>query len=330
MANGVLASYQSATTKYTNAYVEPATNPNGLVRADFPMYTTPSATLTSGSLRIMNTTGATATVDVAIQDYTEQIQFAAPGSQSPTVTTFSEFSFAPGDKVTSSYVIISSHNGTNFVPGEVLTISGGPSGTQTAKCVAWDLQNLKVWYELPEGSWPTTVQTMTITGAGGGSGTITDSYVGTYGRVIFYDRLTGQLLIQNDTVFNNVKSQYYTEPANQMVSGIGGAGQLSISSRGYEWLPSLSTVKLYNSSNQSGADVTAEWKQINGNQPEVIVSGVTYSNDQNKILKSYPIPNNSEVSLTGLVLEQWQNLYVSASAGVAFNFIGFEESVTIS
>ena len=90
MANGVLASYQSATTKYTNAYVDPASNPNGLVRADFPMYTTPSATLTSGSLRMMNTTGATATVDVAIQDYTEQIQFAAPGSQSPTVSNFSE------------------------------------------------------------------------------------------------------------------------------------------------------------------------------------------------------------------------------------------------
>ena len=70
MANGVLASYQSATTKYSHAYVDPATNPNGLVRADFPMYTTPSATLTSGSLRMMNTTGATATVDVAIQDYT--------------------------------------------------------------------------------------------------------------------------------------------------------------------------------------------------------------------------------------------------------------------
>jgi hypothetical protein len=279
---------------------------------------------------MMNNTGATATVDVAIQDYTEQIQFAAPGSQSPTVTTFSEFSFAPNQKVTSSYVIISSHNGTNFVPGETITITGGPAGTQTATVLAWDLNNLKIWYELPVGSWPTTVQTMTVTGANGGSGTITDSYVGTYGRVIFYDRLTGQLLIQNDTVFNNVKSQYYTEPANQMVSGIGGAGQLSISSRGYEWLPSLSTVKLYNSSNQSGADVTAEWKQINGNQPEVIVSGVTYSNDQNKILKSYPIPNNSEVSLTGLVLEQWQNLYVSASAGVAFNFIGFEESVTIS
>ena len=57
MANGVLASYQSATTKYTNAYVDPASNPNGLVRADFPMYTVPSATLTSGSLRMMNNTG---------------------------------------------------------------------------------------------------------------------------------------------------------------------------------------------------------------------------------------------------------------------------------
>ena len=330
MANGVLASYQSATTKYTNAYVDPASNPNGLVRADFPMYTTPSATLTSGSLRIMNTTGATATVDVAIQDYTEQIELAAPGSQSPTVTTFSEFSFAPNEKVTSSYVIISGHNGTAYVPGETVTISGGPSGTQTAKVVAWDASNLKIWYEQPQGSWATTVTTMTIAGAGGGSGTITDSYVGTSGRVILYDRLNGHILLQNDTVINNVKSLYYTEPANQMVSGIGGAGQLSISSRGYEWLPSLSTVKLYNSSNQSGANVTAEWKQNTGSQPEIIISGVSYSNDQNKILKTYPIPNNSEVSLTGLVLEQWQNLYVNASAGVAFNFIGFEESVTIS
>ena len=330
MANGVLASYQSATTKYTNAYVDPASNPNGLVRADFPMYTTPSATLTSGSLRIMNTTGATATVDVAIQDYTEQIELAAPGSQSPTVTTFSEFSFVPNEKVTSSYVIISGHNGTAYVPGETVTITGGPSGTQTAKVVAWDASNLKIWYEQPQGSWATTVTTMTIAGAGGGSGTITDSYVGTSGRVIFYDRLNGHILLQNDTVINNVKSLYYTEPANQMVSGIGGAGQLSISSRGYEWLPSLSTVKLYNSSNQSGANVTAEWKQNTGSQPEIIISGVSYSNDQNKILKTYPIPNNSEVSLTGLVLEQWQNLYVNASAGVAFNFIGFEESVTIS
>ena len=330
MANGVLASYQSATTKYTNASVDPASNPNGLVRADFPMYTTPSATLTSGSLRMMNTTGATATVDVAIQDYTEQIELAAPGSQSPTVTTFSEFSFVPNEKITSSYVIISGHNGTAYVPGETVTISGGPSGTQTAKVVAWDASNLKIWYEQPQGSWATTVTTMTIAGAGGGSGTITDSYVGTSGRVIFYDRLNGHILFQNDTVINNVKSLYYTEPANQMVSGIGGAGQLSISSRGYEWLPSLSTVKLYNSSNQSGANVTAEWKQNTGSQPEIIISGVSYSNDQNKILKSYPIPNNSEVSLTGLVLEQWQNLYVSASAGVAFNFIGFEESVTIS
>lgn len=331
MANGVLASYQSATTKYTNAYVDPASNPNGLVRADFPMYTTPSATLTSGSLRMMNNTGATATVDVAIQDYSEQIEFAAPGSQSPTVSSFSEFSFVPNSKVTSSYVIISGHNGTDYIPGETITISGsGHSGTQDAKVVAWDAANFKVWYEQPQGSWPTTIATMTVAGAGGGSGTITDSYVGSSGRVIFYDRLQGHLLIQSDSIINNVKSLYYTEPANQMVSGIGGAGQLSVSSRGYEWLPALSTVKLYNSSNQSGANVTAEWKQLEGNQPEIIVSGISYSNDQNKILKSYPIPNNSEVSLTGLVLEQWQNLYVNASAGVAFNFIGFEESVTIS
>ena len=333
MANGVLASYQSATTKYSHAYVDQGNNPNGLVRADFPMYTTPSATLTSGSLRMMNNTGATATVDVAIQDYTEQIEFAAPGSQSPTVANFSEFNFVPNEKVTSSYVIISSHNGTDYNVGETVTITGsGHTGTQSFKVVAWDAANLKIWYEQPQGSWPTTIASMTATGAGGGTGVITDSYVGASGRVVFYDRLNGHLLFQNDALVNNVKSLYFTEPNNQMVSGIGGAGQLSVSSRALEWLPALATVKLYNgSSGDSGTNVTAEWKMNSGNPaPEIIISGVSYSNDQNKILKSYPIPNNSEVSLTGLVLEQWQNLYVSASAGVAFNFIGFEESVTIS
>jgi len=332
MANGVLASYQSATTKYSHAYVDQTNNPNGLVRADFPMYTTPSATLTSGSLRMMNTTGSTATVDVAIQDYTEAIQFAAPGSQSPTVTNFSEFSFAPNDEVTSSYVIISGHNGTAYVPGETITITGsGLGGTNTAKVIAWDAANLKIWYALPVGSWPVFIQsTLTVAGAGGGSGTVTDSYVGTSGRCVMYDRLTGTLLMQNDSIHNNVKSRYFTEPTLQRVSGIGGAGQLSVSSRALEWNPSLSTVTLYNAANTSGTQVTAEWKMTTGTNPEVIIASVAYSNDQNKILKSYPIPNNSEVSLTGLVLEQWQNLYVSASAGVAFNFIGFEESVTIS
>ena len=212
MANGVLASYQSATTKYSNAYVDQSANPNGLVRADFPMYTTPSATLTSGSLRMMNTTGATATVDVAIQDYTEVIGFAAPNAQSPTVSNFSEFSFAPNDKVTSSYVIISGHNGTAYVPGETVTITGGSlTGTQTGKVIAWDAANLKVWYELPVGSWPVTAATLTLAGAGGGSGTITDSYVGTSGRVVFYDRLKGELLIQNDSLYNNCL--LYTSPS---------------------------------------------------------------------------------------------------------------------
>ncbi len=331
MANGVLASFQSATTKYTHQFVDQASNPNGLVRADFPMYTCPGATITSGSLRIMNTTGSTCTVDVGIQDYTCAVQFAAPGSQSPTVNNFSEFSFTPNQDVTSSHFIVSGHNGTAYVPGETVTLSwSGSTGTQTCTVVAWDAANLKVWYKDPVGEWPTTVQTITAAGAGGGSGTLTDSYVGGWGRCVAYDRLTGTLFIQNSTLKNNIFSNKYTDLANQRVSGIGGAGQLSAQSRSYEWLPTLSTVTLYNNANQSGTNVTAEWKQTDGTAPEVIISGVAYSDDQNKILKSYPIPNNSEVSLTGLVLEQWQNLYVNASAGAAFNFIGFEETTTIS
>ena len=336
MANGVLASFQSATTKYSHQFVDQTANPNGLVRADFPIYTCPGATITSGSLRIMNTTGSTATVDVAIQDYTCQLQLAVPGSQSPVVSNWSAFTFQPNQDVTSSYVIVGSHNGTAYVPGETITASGGGlAGTNTGVVVAWDAANLKVWYKDPVGDWPITVAAgVTLAGAGGGSGTMTDSAVGTWGRCVAYDRLQGQLLVQNSTLTNNVFSSKYTDLSSQRVSGIGGAGQLSNQARNLTWMPSLSTVTLYNNANQSGTAITAEWKQTldngSGAYHEVILSGVTYSNDQNKILKSYPIPNNSEVSLTGLVLEQWQNLYVNASAGATFNFIGFEETTTIS
>ena len=336
MANGVLASFQSATTKYSHDFVDQAANPNGLVRADFPMYTCPGATIASGSLRIMNTSGAAVTVDVAIQDYTCEIQFAAPSSQSPQVNNWSEFGFVPNQDVTSSALVVSSHNGTAFVVGETITLAWSspnpPVGaTQTGTVVYWDAANLKLWWKDPVGEWPTTVASnMTVTGAGGGSASVDDSYVGTWGRCVAYDRLAGQLLVQNNTLVNNVKSNKYTLLNEQRVSGIIGAGQLSVSSRAYAWLPSLSTVTLYNSSNTGGVAQTAEWKETSGNAAEVVISAVSYSNDQNKILKNYSIPNNSEVSLTGLVLEQWQNLYVNASAGATFNFIGFEEATTIT
>ena len=77
----------------------------------------------------MNTTGATVTVDVGIQDYTDRIQFAAPGSQSP-VSDFTEYNFTVG-----SYMLLyRAHNGTNYQVDEQVTISGaGLTGTNTAK-----------------------------------------------------------------------------------------------------------------------------------------------------------------------------------------------------
>lgn len=331
MANGVLANFQSATSKYANQLVERSVNPNALVRSDFPIYTCPGARITSGSLRVMNTTGATVTVDVGIQDYTDRIQFAAPGSQSPVVADFTEYNFTVGSYTSSTYVVVTSHNGTNYQVDEQVTISGaGLTGTNTAKVCRWDAANLKVWLKDPVGPWlTTTLANITIAGdVSGASATLTDSYVGTWGRVVYYDFNTGVLYLQNNTLKNNIDSGQYGDLANQYMSAIGGAGQLSVQSRGIEWLPSLSTVTLYNAANQNGTTVTAEW--ADDNTTEVLVASVAYSEDSNKILKSYPVPNNSEVSLTGLVMEQYQNLYVNASAGAVFNLIGFEEATSIS
>jgi len=331
MANGVLANFQSATSKYAHQFLERATNPNGLVRADFPIYTCPGARITSGSLRVMNTTGATVTVDVGIQDYTDRIQFAAPASQSPVVSDFTAYNFTVGSYTSSTYVIVTSHNGTAFQNDETVTITAsGLTGTNTAEVCRWDAGNLKVWIKNPVGSWLTTVlPSMTITGnTSGASATLTDAYVGTWGRVVYYDFNTGTLYLQNNTLKNNIDSGQYGDLANQYMSAIGGAGQLSVQSRGIEWLPSLSTVTLYNAANLNGTTVTAEW--ADDGTTEVLVASVAYSDDANKILKSFSVPNNSEVSLTGLVMEQYQNLYVNASAGAVFNLIGFEEATSIS
>lgn len=331
MANGVLANFQSATSKYAHQFLERATNPNGLVRADFPIYTCPGARITSGSLRVMNTTGATVTVDVGIQDYTDRIQFAAPASQSPVVSDFTAYNFTVGSYTSSTYVIVTSHNGTAFQNDETVTITAsGLTGTNTAEVCRWDAGNLKVWIKNPVGSWLTTVlPNMTITGdTSGASATLTDAYVGTWGRVVYYDFNTGTLYLQNNTLKNNIDSGQYGDLANQYMSAIGGAGQLSVQSRGIEWLPSLSTVTLYNAANLNGTTVTAEW--ADDGTTEVLVASVAYSDDANKILKSFSVPNNSEVSLTGLVMEQYQNLYVNASAGAVFNLIGFEEATSIS
>lgn len=334
MANGVLASFHSATSKYANQFLDRAVSPNGLVRADFPMYTCPGARLASGSLRIMNTTGASLTVDVGIQDYSDVIQFAAPASQVPVVNNFEAFSFPVGTYTTSSYVVISAHNGTAYQDGETVTIteSGGTlQGTQTAVVCKWDQSNLKLWLKDFVGDWPVTVlPNVTITGnSSGGAGTITDSAVGTWGRVTYYDFNTGTLLLQNSTLKNNIfnTAATYGDQNTMYVSAIGGAGQLSVQSRAIEWLPSLSTVTLYNAANLNGTAVTAEW--VSENLAEVVVASVSYSESANQILKSYTVPNGSEVSLTGLVLEQYQNLYVNASSGAVFNFIGFEEATSI-
>ena len=103
------------------------------------------ARITSGSLRVMNTTGATVTVDVGIQDYTDRIQFL--------LLVHSLLLYLILQHTTSllvhtpvAHVIVNAHNGTNYQVDEQVTISGaGLTGTNTAKVCRWDAANLKVW-----------------------------------------------------------------------------------------------------------------------------------------------------------------------------------------
>ena len=78
MANGLLAQYTPGLTKHTNLMQAAGTQ---LTSTGFNMYTCPGQSLTSGTLRISNTSGGAATVDVAIVESTDQITMAGTAAQ---------------------------------------------------------------------------------------------------------------------------------------------------------------------------------------------------------------------------------------------------------
>lgn len=340
MANGTLASFQSNVTGYLNDNAR-TLNPNGLFRADFPIYSCPSGFLTSGTLRISNTTGSTITVDVALKQYTDAIQLVAAGSQGISVNpaiaypiSFQDIGFTTDQDTTSFHIDGTVWNSTNFTVGETVTWTNATTGVSgSGKVVYWDSSaTRKIWLTDLVRPESLTIP-MTVTGqTSGGTLSLTTIVVGAWGRVSAFDRKTGTLFIHNKSLKNNLDYANIAGNATQQrrVSGLG--GNVTLTHRTLEWLPSAATVTTYNQANPSGTPTTAEWiGAYTGYSPSVFygldVASVSFATPETYIAKSLSINNNSTLELTGIVMEPLQSLYVNSSGNAVFNLVGFEESL---
>lgn len=342
MANGLLAQYTPTVTKHTNLRLGTGVTATSNF---FPIYTCPGSTMTSGTLRIANATGSNAAVDVAIVEYTDALQLDVPANQ-PSGTYFSDYSFS--GNATAFVIEGSTWNSTPFAPNEVVSwtntnVPNPNTGTfvHTAKVRRWEQGLTKLWlYDMshPLAFQPAAPTNTTFTGAGGGVIYAGPSYAGTAvtrgyeGDIRHYDATTGILYVNNPETANNIDFQRLGNlgggATGERRSSLNGACYVSVTHNNLKYAPWANTVTRYNA--VTGASTTPTTEIVDNAGVELLVASVATVKVDNYIQRQKSISNNGTLEVTGIVLGQYQHLYVACTAAVNCSFIGFEEAISVT
>lgn len=345
MANGLLAQYTPGLTKHSNLLQAAGSQ---LTATGFPMYTCPGSTLTSGTVRISNTSGAATTVDLAVVEWTDALQLATP---TPPVY-FESYSIGGGSPaVATSHYIVGTWNSTTFQTNEVVTwtnanVTNPLDGTNnhSAKVAYWDQGNTKLWlYDLSHPAATTSFAAPTdVVVTGGTSGatlSLGPSYAGSQaargndGRIRYYDGYDGIVYLNNPETENNLKFKYLGSLGNP-----GGLGERKTSLIGAAYVtdmynnlklrPWTTTITLVDA--VTGGTTTPITEIVTDTGVEVQVASVAGVNQENYVVKEVTVNDNATLEIPGIVLGQYQTLYVASPAQVQFSFVGFEEANTVT
>ena len=344
--NGVLATFTPTVSKYTN---KTTTNALGQITATaWMMYTVPAATLMSGKLLVSNNTGGAATINVGLVEQTEVLQLDALASQpndpntGSSYTGYGQLSFPSGsvnDYATSIAIKYSNLANGPFQVGEVLSWTNSNRGAGAAANMTGiihyvDATNSKLWLrnmthplalELPSGDHTFTGGTSNATCSIGTSYAGTTVNVGHSGKIRFYDSLNGRIFFNNLEFRNNLDYAYlYDNDANEVREQNNNNVNRS---NGRIWRPVATTTTEYN--NAGGASTPAT-EFIDANGVELLISGVSQCAAEQFIVQDKSVNDNDTYELSGLVLGAHQSVFVSSSAAVTFNLIGFEEIAEVA
>ena len=345
--NGVLATFTPTVSKYTNKTTEAALGQ--ITASAWMMYTVPAATLMSGKLLVSNNTGGAATINVGLVEQTEVLQLDALGSQpndpdtGSSYTGYGQLSFPNGtanDYTTSIAIKYSNLTNGPFQVGETLSWTNtdrgaGAASNMTAIIHYVDAANSKLWIRNmthPLGLQWNSASDHNFSGGTSGAGcSIGTSYAGTTvnvghsGKVRFYDSLMGRIFFNNFEFRNNLDyAHLYANDANENREQNNNNVNRS---NGRIWRPVATTTTEYNN---AGSASTPTTEFIDANGVELLISSVAQCAAEQFIVQDKSVNDNDTYELSGLVLGSHQSIFVSSSAAVTFNLIGFEETAEAS
>ena len=333
--NGVLGTFTPTVTGYTNLTV-PA-NSTKLTTTGFPFYTCPGATLASGKLVIANNTGGSLNVDVGIVEATDIVQFDALSAHpndpntSASYLNYGSFSF-PANSQQSSIVVEGSGGSGTFQVNEDVTWTNtnrgaGAAANMTAKVKYWDAVNKKLW--LYSATHPLALEVpgdTTFTGATSGATVLAGpTYAGTggiagwSGKARYYDGLNGTLYLQNYEFKNNLDYTQIGDFTNEHRELTNNNLNRSLARL---WRPVATTATRYAAAGNS----TIITEFVDNNGVELKVSSVSKIAAEQYLVKQKALADASVYEVTGIVLGEYQTLFVNCSGAVSCTFIGFEEA----
>ncbi len=340
--NGVLATFTPTNSQYTNRVVPG--NANAISADSWMMYTCPQNTLVSGKLFVSNNTGGSLNIDVGIVEYTDGIQLDVPGNQPGSPQNFGAFNFPSGTSSNYASSIKAEHSAvTNgpFVNGETVTwvnpaltplnqnnCSAIVHYADTGNNILW-LRNLShpLGLQVTAQGSNTAVDATFTGGTSGASASIGPSHAGTNGNVgwsghlRFYDSLKGTLYLQNYEFRNNINYSFlYANDNNE--NRVQNNNNMN-RSLARIWRPVETTTKEYNNAAQlSNPNTTFVDSQGNA----CLVASVSQCFPEQFIVQDYPIADGSFQEISGIVLGEYQSIYVKSTGAVTFTLVGFEEA----
>ena len=330
--NGVLAHFTPTVSKYTNQTL-PA-NSNTVAPTGYNIYTCPNGTLMSGKVFVANNTGGALDIDIGIVEQSDVIQLDAASSQPGSPNNYSNFLISNNTSTgyTTSIVIeVGNLGGTStFAPGETLSWTNATyGGAQTATIHYWDSGNGELW--LRNMSHPLAVDLpgdTNFTSSGGGTFSVGSSYAGTSGTagwsgyVRYFDALTGKIYLLNNEFRNNIDySQIYdvnnevTEQANN-----------NLNRMNRFWRPVAATQTKY----AAAGNTNPVTEFIDNNGVKLLVASISQATTEQLIVNGMQVADNTVQEFSGIVLGQYQSLYVKCTGAVTFTLVGFEEIAEVA
>ena len=330
--NGVLAHFTPTVSAYTNSTL-PA-NSNTVTPNAYNIYTCPNGTLMSGKVFVSNNTGGALDIDIGIVEQSDVIQLDAPSAQPGSPNNYSGFLISnnTSNGYTTSIVIEYGNLGgtQTFAQGETLSWTNATyGGAQTAIIHYWDQANGELW--LRNMSHPKGLDLpgdTNFTSSGGGTFSVGSTYAGTSGTagwsgyVRYFDSLTGKIYLLNHEFRNNIDYAQIYDINNEVREQSN--NNLNRMNRFYR------PVAVNQDKFAAVGNSTPVTEFIDNNGEKLLVGSVSQATTEQLIVNGKQIADNTVEEFSGIVLGQYQSLYVKCTGAVTFTLVGFEEVAEVA